>query len=347
LTVFKDWKGTMLRRAAEPSTSSLPSCRCWGVDPKANQRSAGEIDVTFSAGDIRYILEAKWEKTKTNTGQLAKLQKRVRQRLSGTYGIFLSMAGYSEEALREISQGERLEVLLLDFRHLAAMLDGMVSPQQLLSRLRDVAAFEGAAYTPMSKLVPGTSPSTNSAATTVPPDADVLTPFGKDLRSDSGELLPWNPVRADRGNPKGAYVAFVGRQGLYALLTLLLGFLILLLLFLLFIVGWFGKVLLALAVVVCILLAWGFGLMAAVPVRLEIGLFGMQVHARRETVWIPWEVVDRVDVIRVEGNPHVVAWCERADLFPELDTFGGGPRFLPALGAIAVCPLARSPSQTS
>lgn len=73
--------------------------RVSGIDAAANQRSAGEIDVVFTIGDVRYILEAKWSKTKADTGQLAKLQKRVRQRLSGTYGVFVAMAGYTDEAL--------------------------------------------------------------------------------------------------------------------------------------------------------------------------------------------------------------------------------------------------------
>lgn len=88
-----------------------------------------------------------------------------------------------------------------------------------------------------------------------------------------------------------------------------------------------------------VILVFGLGSMARLPIRFEVGVNGMQVFARRETTWIPWEAVDRVDIVRVSGNPHVVAWSRYADRFPDLDTFGGGPCFLPRLGAIAVCPL--------
>src|SRR5262245_40670597 len=87
--------------------------RSWGIPAQVAFRAAGEIDVAFSIGNTRYIVEAKWESTPAHTGHIAKLQKRVRQRLAGTYGIFLSMSGYSQEALRDIAHGERLEVLLL------------------------------------------------------------------------------------------------------------------------------------------------------------------------------------------------------------------------------------------
>jgi Holliday junction resolvase-like predicted endonuclease len=124
--------------------------RARGISAQENHRSAGELDVVFSIGDTRYILEAKWLKSKADTGQLAKLQKRVRQRLSGTYGVFVSMEGYTQEALRDLVQGERLELILLDKEHVEAVLFGEISPQALLAKLRDEASFAGRAYTPMA-----------------------------------------------------------------------------------------------------------------------------------------------------------------------------------------------------
>jgi hypothetical protein len=67
--------------------------RCWGLNAEANIHSTGEIDVAFVIDGAHYILEAKWEKKKTDTGRIAKLQKRVRQRIAGTRGVLLSMSG--------------------------------------------------------------------------------------------------------------------------------------------------------------------------------------------------------------------------------------------------------------
>lgn len=126
--------------------------QCWGIKARANVRAFGEIDVTFAIDGIRFVVEAKWEKTKADTGRIAKLQKRVRQRLSGTYGVFLSMSGYSAEALADVAHGDRLEVLLLDADHWEAMLGGLVPPKELLNLVHDHASFYGEPYTPLAQL---------------------------------------------------------------------------------------------------------------------------------------------------------------------------------------------------
>lgn len=79
--------------------------------------------------------------------------------------------------------------------------------------------------------------------------------------------------------------------------------------------------------------------MARSPVRLEIGANGVQLFARSRTTWLPWRIIDRIEVIRVQGTPHVVAWIPDPKIFPTFDTLGGGPRYVPALGAVAVCPV--------
>jgi hypothetical protein len=70
------------------------------VDAEASTSTpgAGEIDVSFTLDGRRYILEAKWEQTKTNVDPLAKLSLRLDQRMAGTIGVFISMAGYTPDA---------------------------------------------------------------------------------------------------------------------------------------------------------------------------------------------------------------------------------------------------------
>lgn len=112
----------------------------------------------FAVGGAHYVLEAKWLSKKVDTGAIAKLQKRVRQRLVGTYGVLLSMSGYSPEALAEIKDGERLEVMLLDRSHWEAMLSGQISPGRLFGLVRGHAAFRGEAYAPLSDLLGSSLP---------------------------------------------------------------------------------------------------------------------------------------------------------------------------------------------
>ena len=130
----------------------------FGIRAQASKRSNGEIDVAFEVNNSRFILEAKWEKKKTDTGRIAKLQKRVRQRLAGTIGVFLSMSGYTPEALEDIKDGEKLEVVLLDRNHFEAMLTGFFDAAELLDYVLDAAHFSGLAYVPLSKLLAQSRP---------------------------------------------------------------------------------------------------------------------------------------------------------------------------------------------
>jgi hypothetical protein len=115
----------------------------WGHRARADLNARGNIDVAFAIDDQRFILEAKWERSPTATGSIAKLQKRVKQRLAGTIGVFVSMSGYTPAALADVKDGERLEVILLDNRHVEAMLAGFYAPSELFNLMLDSAHFYG------------------------------------------------------------------------------------------------------------------------------------------------------------------------------------------------------------
>jgi Holliday junction resolvase-like predicted endonuclease len=128
---------------------------CYGIRANASARQGyGEIDVTFTVEGIRFVLEAKWEQDKTDTGKISKLQTRVRQRLTNTVGIFMSIAGYTSEALRDVNIGGRLEVLLIDQSHLEAIISGIIPPTELFGLLVDKASYEGGPYYSLEELLP-------------------------------------------------------------------------------------------------------------------------------------------------------------------------------------------------
>jgi Holliday junction resolvase-like predicted endonuclease len=119
---------------------------CWGINAEANLRSHGEIDVAFELGSRHFIVEAKWEATRTDTGALSKLQKRLRQRLGGTVGMFVSMSGYTDEALEDLKEGEQLMVLCLTQDHLESMLSGFIPPEELIGKVVEKASRRGVGY---------------------------------------------------------------------------------------------------------------------------------------------------------------------------------------------------------
>lgn len=132
--------------------------QCWDIKSTVNPRGAGEIDVYFEIDGMRFITEAKWEENPASTDPIAKLQKRIRQRLEGTKGLFLSMSGFSEEAKKDLKNGEQLTVVLLSREHFEVMLSGFVPPQELIRGLISKASGYGTGFTPLQSLFEPTPP---------------------------------------------------------------------------------------------------------------------------------------------------------------------------------------------
>ncbi|QKW37041.1 caspase family protein [Actinomadura sp. NAK00032] len=149
----------------------------------------------------------------------------------------------------------------------------------------------------------------------------------------------WDPFRQDRGNSENEYTSFETRRRLYWIITVMLGVLGVGLiggsLLPATAVGW--RAALGAAGAFVVLLCAGFFGMARRPLRLEIGRQGIQVFARSGTSWLPWTVLDKVTIERIGGVHHVVALLEEAEIFPDFDAFGGGPRFLERTGKLDIC----------
>lgn len=125
---------------------------CYGIPAKVSVRSLGEIDVAFSIGGIRYVLEAKWEQKKADAGDIAKLRMRVHQRLVATLGVFVAFSGYSHEAKAGVNIGQRMDMLMLNRRHFEVMLSGLIPPEELFNLLIDKASYEGGTFYEVEEL---------------------------------------------------------------------------------------------------------------------------------------------------------------------------------------------------
>ena len=125
----------------------------WGHRSLVDTNEHGNMDVVFAIGETRLVLEAKWEEDKTPIDPITKLQKRVKQRLGGTIGVFVSMAGYTGPALRDLKEGERLEVVLLTREHVEAMLTGFCPPEELFELMLDEAHFHGVPTRSLAELL--------------------------------------------------------------------------------------------------------------------------------------------------------------------------------------------------
>lgn len=116
------------------------------LDPKASFRITGEqIDGAFSFEGTDYLLEAKWQKDPVDAKELDSLAGKLLRKLENTLGLFLSINGYSEDAVKAHSSGRRL-LLLMDGNDLMAVIEGRVDLVQLLLRKRRKAAETGNIY---------------------------------------------------------------------------------------------------------------------------------------------------------------------------------------------------------
>ncbi len=105
-----------------------------------------EIDGSFLLGARTFLLEAKWHSDDLPASQVYAFKGKVDGKLVGTIGVFISISGYSSDAVDALSLGKALNVILFDGNDFeAALFDGF--QKVLLAKLR-YAAEEGAVYFP-------------------------------------------------------------------------------------------------------------------------------------------------------------------------------------------------------
>ena len=117
------------------------------LDPRLRVRPSGEeIDGSFHFGDRTYLLEAKWYGSPIPASSVYAFKGKVDGKLSGTIGIFVSMSGYSEDAVDALTVGKGLNVLLFNRSDIEGCMDHGFR-RVLRAKLR-AAAEEGVVLLP-------------------------------------------------------------------------------------------------------------------------------------------------------------------------------------------------------
>ena len=94
------------------------------LDPKASFKISGEqIDGAFSFEGTDYLLEAKWQSELVPAKELDGLAGKLSRKLENTLGLFLSINGFSKDAIKTHASGRRL-IILMDGSDLMAVLEG-------------------------------------------------------------------------------------------------------------------------------------------------------------------------------------------------------------------------------
>ena len=123
------------------------------LDPKASFKNIGEqIDGAFSLEGTDYLFEAKWQNQKTDTQDLDAFSGKIKRKLDNTLGLFLSINGYSDDAIKIHSTG-RSTTLLMDGMDLMAVLEGRIDFVSMIIRKRRHAAHTGEIYLTIAQIL--------------------------------------------------------------------------------------------------------------------------------------------------------------------------------------------------
>ncbi|WP_202895085.1 TOPRIM nucleotidyl transferase/hydrolase domain-containing protein [Paenibacillus sp. 23TSA30-6] len=119
------------------------------LEPRTGYRPVGEqIDGSIYLDGRIYILEAKWHAEPLPASTLYQFKGKVEGKLAGTFGIFISMSGYAEDAVDALVLGKTLNIILFDKRDLDAAISRNIGFTNVLKLKLRKAAEEGAIYFP-------------------------------------------------------------------------------------------------------------------------------------------------------------------------------------------------------
>ncbi|MCC5627310.1 restriction endonuclease [Nostoc sphaeroides CHAB 2801] len=120
--------------------------RISGIPVEDSFKIVGEqIDGAIKYDAYYYLVELKWIAEQVNQSHISSLYMKVEGKMQ-SFGLFIAMNGYSEDALSSLTTGKNIKVLLLDGIHLMNVISGIYTFQQLLEHARKQAAFKGKIY---------------------------------------------------------------------------------------------------------------------------------------------------------------------------------------------------------
>lgn len=121
-----------------------------GMRPRLSYRPTGEeVDGSIWLHGRTMLVEAKWTKDPHPASSLYQFRGKVEGKLAGTLGIFVSMAGFSSDAVDALVAGKELNLVLFDGDDLREIVAGHISIQDALEVKLRAAGDAGTPYLPL------------------------------------------------------------------------------------------------------------------------------------------------------------------------------------------------------
>ncbi len=116
----------------------------FSLEPRGSFKLIGEqIDGSFSLHKEIYLLEAKWTSKKIDKANLVIFNEKVSSKSGFTRGLYISFAGYTDEALATFSSGRTVNIVLMTVQELAIALTYQLDLTEVLWRKVRALAEEG------------------------------------------------------------------------------------------------------------------------------------------------------------------------------------------------------------
>lgn len=143
-----------------------------GLGPRIRFRPGGEeIDGSFFHRGRVLLLEAKWTRDRLPASSIYQFRGKVEGKLVGTIGVFISMSGFSPDAVDALVAGKVINTILFDGNDMRAVADGQADFSSALDKKLRAAAETGTPYLPLrdpvSRRPPGISPPGGGAGPTL------------------------------------------------------------------------------------------------------------------------------------------------------------------------------------
>lgn len=123
------------------------------LDPKSSFKLIGEqIDGAFSFQNTDFLIEAKWHKDPINIQHLDAFKGKISRKLENTLGLFISINGFTAEAVTAHSYGKKL-MILMDGMDIMAVLEKRIDLTELLFRKKRAASQKGNIYFKVNEIL--------------------------------------------------------------------------------------------------------------------------------------------------------------------------------------------------
>ena len=105
----------------------------YGLEARGPFRVIGEeIDGSFVLEGEIYLLEARWRTAKANKSDLATFSDKVERKSAWTRGLFVSMSGFSDDAIEAMGKGKAIGFIIMSGDDLLKALKGEARLSDLL-----------------------------------------------------------------------------------------------------------------------------------------------------------------------------------------------------------------------